>query len=516
MMDLEHMQSVSFQVAQYLRKQWGLAGAYPARSLYGEPFSVLLWSFWRDEFDKEISGALRFYSAKKKTKPEFHWEFNNYALLHYRRRTGERRVDELLQPLRFRGTPVTNWTLLRSAARFAAGHQRMKALCELTDKLRHCQLPSGQILDDSGVKSFQYHCFSAALLAELSTYRAMACLRRPFVRAVDFIRHFILPNGDTLYIGRGQEQSFGYGALLYILAEAYQMTQRAEYLADLAQVWDYVCKFQRDDGSFPLVFSGIEDGFPAEADANDARYPGWYPYNNYFDYLPFFGCFLARTAAALEQSTVMEETPAANTKGDYGDDSYRVVRRKNYTAVLAVPGGYWTNDMPFPYVCFNGESVFPCYGGEQFQESLYSVEGIPLPWGLKAGQPVYLRERLRYRWCGEVLVGEGSLGTHRREFEFGTRRFTLRDHIRLADHTGFDLFYPIHLLFHHVEPRSERCFDISRDGQDIELEVSMPCLLSDKVHYCARGELRAIQHRADVRGKSSTSWDVLVEVRWSG
>lgn len=488
-------------------------GRFPARSFYGDAFSVLLWTWRGGKYEEAISNALQACETLDREHPEFHWEFNNYALLHYRARTGDRRVDSLLCPLRFKGTLCTNWTLLRSAARFAAGKQRVKGLRQLIGKLRHYQLPSGQILDDDGVRSFQYHGFSAALLAEMSEYSVLFWLRRPSLRALDFIRHFILPNGDTLYIGRGQEQSFGYGALLYGLAQAYRMTGSAEYLQDLERVWCFVKRFQREDGSFPLVFNGVEKGFPKIIDTQDPRYPGWYGYNNYFDYLPFFGTYLARTAEVLAQCKAGRNANEVRREIDYQDDDYRVVRKTHYTAVVARPGGYWTNDMPFPYVCLDGESVFPCYGGEQFMPSLYSRDAIPLPWVLVNGQRHYFRDELNYRIEGCKLIGEGPLGSHVRTFAFDEDGFSAEDVIALRNGAEVDALCAVNYLFFSVQEEGDRQFDVSWKGRAIRLATSVPCTVDRDSCYCAMGPLQAVRHT--VTGPlPAGEWRSRISIKW--
>jgi hypothetical protein len=507
------IQNAAERIGEFLAIQLTAKGHFPARSFYGEAFSMLLWSACDGHFEEVTTHALKNHMAANREQLEFHWEFNNYALLHYRRRTGDRRVDRLLSPLRFKGTLCTNWTLLRSAARLAAGEQRLKALRQLIGKVRHYQLPSGQILDDDGVRSFQYHCFSAALLAEMSEYSLLCCLRRPFLRAVDFIRHFILPNGDTLYIGRGQEQSFGYGALLYCLAQAYRITGVVKYLRDLERVWCFVEQFQRDDGSFPLVLTEVEKGVNEVIDTQDPLRPGWYGYNNYFDYLPFLGTYLARTADVLAGRKAEQHTSESEAESDYQDDHYCVVRKNRYVAVLGVPGGCWTNDMPFPYVCLDGESVFPCYGGEQFMPSLYSREAIPLPWVMVKCCKRYFRDELTYRIQGSEMIGEGSLGRHVRGFVFREDGFTTEDVITLWNGAEVDALCAVNYLFFRAQGESGMQFDVSWRGRIMRLETSVPCTVVQDPHYCAMGSLQAVRHMT-AGPLLAKEWRSRVSIKW--
>jgi hypothetical protein len=108
------------------------------------------------------------------------------------------------------------------------------------------------------------------------------------------------------------------------------------------------------------------------------EFVGWYPYNNYFDYLPFMGFFIAKAEEVLKSLDTSKIE--YRTQKEYRDDYFIKIVKPNYEAVISSGGGYWTNDMPIPYIVTKSKNITPCYGGEQFQQSLYSQEGIPLPY----------------------------------------------------------------------------------------------------------------------------------------
>lgn len=352
--------------------------SFNSRTFYGEAFS-LAFLHRMGLLDKNIKNKLiKLLESLDRLDPEFHWEFNNYALLDYYINSKDENIKEYIYPLKFKNTKCTNWTLLRSVVKIMAKDDIKIAIKEAKMKINKFQLKSGLILDAPGVKSFQYHCFSMAMIGEIYEHTQDIFFKNSFLKGVGFIRNFILLNGEALYIGRGQNQSFGYGALIYILSLAYKLTNDKTLLGDIERVVNFVSKFQRRDGSFPLMMNGIEKNIPKIIDLQNEEFVGWYPYNNYFDYLPFMGFFIAKAHKILKVLDISEIKYKKNK--EYRDKSFIKVVKQKYEAVLSKPGGYWTNDMPIPYVVANGKNITPCYGGEQFQKSLYSMEGIPLPY----------------------------------------------------------------------------------------------------------------------------------------
>ncbi|MRS01742.1 hypothetical protein EG832_00705 [bacterium] len=400
-------------ISYFLKEKLDGKGAFPGRTFYGETFTLALFALSGIETQVKSGCMLERYERMDRSAPEFHWEFNNYALLIYRDLTGDSRVDRLVFPLRMKGTTCTNWTLLRFVSECLADGDHKKLAGEACQLLNNRQLPSGLILDDKQVKSFQYHCFSAAMIYELYLLTGDFLLRDRFLRAVVFIRRFILNNGEALYIGRGQNQSFGYGTLIYILACAYKLTRDATLLDQLELVVSYLKSYRREHGNFPLVIGGGEKRIPEAVSLIDPEFAGWYPYNNYYDYLPFLGFFLAKAAAVLESNVI---GPVQRySAGDYNDPDFRIVRRNKYTAVLSRPGGYWTNYLAIPYV-MGSERLMPCYGGEQFQDSLYDERMLGLPYF-----PTFHRSiswKAMSRFVGNSLCIASPLGIMRRHFRF--------------------------------------------------------------------------------------------------
>jgi hypothetical protein len=159
---------------------------------------------------------------------------------------------------------------------------------------------------------------------------------------------------------------------------AYKYTNDKTLLGNLEKVYKFLIQFQHDDGSFPLVMNGIKNDIPKIINPKDTNYAGWYPYNNYFDYLPFMGYFIAKSVGVLQ--TLDLSTVEFKESINYYDENFIKIVKSNYEAVVSKTGGYWTNDMPMPFIVYKGKSITPMYGGEQFQRSFYSLEGISIPW----------------------------------------------------------------------------------------------------------------------------------------
>jgi hypothetical protein len=286
-------------IADYLDRVIKENCGFPARSFYGESFSYWLLGLAGERYRASLDKLISIYAAKDKKSPDFHWEFNKYAWNSVLISTGNSEVRDFVFPLRFKHTPVTNWVLLRCCTQIMAKHKADQALQDARSLLDKHQSASGFIYDDVGVRSLQYHCFSSVLVAEISILCDEAELRRKFLNAAQFIENLVLITGDTLYVGRGQQQSFGYGSLIYLLALAGFLLKDLRYFRKLERCVSFLSDFQRRDGSFPLVLNDVEKGYPATADPANPLYPGWYAYNNYFDYLPFLGVMLAKSEDIL-------------------------------------------------------------------------------------------------------------------------------------------------------------------------------------------------------------------------
>jgi energy-coupling factor transporter ATP-binding protein EcfA2 len=375
------LQEWSHGIAAFISQWVNQHRGFASRVFYGETFSLLLLQSHRVLTPEVKQILLNEYDQKDKNAADFHWEFNNYALMELEEHGLKSEARGRLYPLRFKGTSCTNWTLLRCSVQARSGVDEERALALARKKLREFQDSSGLILDNPHIRSFQYHCFSAALLGELAQTYSDPELWQRFDQALSFIQRFILRNGDTLYIGRGQQQAFGYAALIYLLAQGYVWRNCDQCLNDLTLVKEFLSKHRRTYGSFPLVMNEQKEPIPKVADLCDPAYAGWYSYNNYFDYIPFLGVFLQKSASLLRQKSKKKVHSLTEKKRqDYRDSHLTRVSRHAYDAVIGVGCKRWSNELPVPYIVSGGRSITPCYGGEEVQESLCTAKGLPWPY----------------------------------------------------------------------------------------------------------------------------------------
>ena len=417
-MSAEKIHATGLRIAQHLKDELESGVAFKTRSFYGEAFTLALLSRYEllnDELRQKLYDLIK---AKDKTDPEYHWEFVNYALLDYRNRSRDTAFDDLIFPLKFKGTSCMNWSLLRLATKAKAKEVKAEEILEIKKKLKVLQQPSGLILDDKGVRSFQYHAFSTCLLFELSKSCRDDDFSKAFKKGVEFIRHFIFPNGETLHIGRGQHQSFGQGCLLSLLSFAFIETKNVELLAEAELIHKYLLRFEKTPGQFPLVMSEAAQPLPQKNNfMEDPDYAGWYPYNNHYDYLPFFAFYLHVASEFLAEATPNDwEEASRGLCTSYHDKDFLLVSLTRYMALLARPGGYWSNEQSLPLIFYKKDVRTPSLGGECFQKSLYNEESLGLPY-----HPKY-EKSLRWKafsfWMGNNLFVLSPLGFLKRSFHF--------------------------------------------------------------------------------------------------
>ncbi|WP_127717979.1 hypothetical protein [Halobacteriovorax sp. HLS] len=406
------------------------------RSFYGECFAIASLDL-KDMLSEECKNYLiELYRQQDKEDSEFHFEFNNYAMTTSRLRE-EFKSDFF--PLKFKGTPCTNWTLLRNRVLLDNSDS---GLSEILNKIEKYQLASGLILDDIGVKSFQYHCFSMAMIAESYELTKNEELLRSFRLGVNFIRNFISPTGETLFVGRGQNQSFGYSTLLYILVLAQDLCNMS-LVQEIELVLSLLEKQVSLYNDLPLMLNQPLVK-PYLVDMNDPKFYGWYPYNNYIDYFCFSSYFITKASLCYQEHSGTEE----NQSQQYSDDSFKVLKKK-YFSVMSCVGGYWTNDLPIPFIQYENENITPLYGGEQFQHSCYNLNDVPLP--INNLFDISIRKRARSKFVDNFLIVKSPLGSLRREYIFNESSIVIN-----SDHFLPFLFSTPYFFFRGAEVVSSR------------------------------------------------------------
>ena len=462
------MQTAAHQIATWLAQQAD-DGGFPARSFYGEAFSLWLWQFFPGEFDVAANKLRPIALQRLKRKDEeAHPEFNAWAWLHFCQKAGQP-VRQIMPTLpAFNNTPNSNWLLLGTLVRLLWTQQSGEPINQ--GKLRWQtrlllmmqQQADGLIRDDRLISrqlpiplpygrssptylkkmphlqkmSLQYHCFSLLLLWEIWQLAGWSFVKKAVQRGHQAIGQFILQNGDSLYIGRGQQQIFGYGSLLFFLASQVHAGDQAA-AEQINRVWSFVQQFQQPDGRFPLVLRLGEVGYPKIVDTHDPRWLGWYGYNNLFDYLPFFGVQLMRATQLISDSAVQSQTtnhqpPIRVTR------QFTFVCQPGWQMTLAAPSGSRSQDQPMPYLCLHGQSILPCFGGEEGEDQPYNLTMLPLPYlQLRNGRFHFLRQEMKWQFKNAahnqpiLLIGRCRWATLQRFFSWETEKISIQDVLSL-------------------------------------------------------------------------------------
>ena len=228
----------------------------------------------------------------------YHWDFQNLAFLqvYFRlspfldpavKKLWKKKIKRLRENS---NNSLTNWLCMRA---FSSLLRMMlfwnpKYVIQYywrLEKVRWAKDGDGCFEDETGKsRSVQYHLYTVALLHQIYRLRKNRALLKEFMQGVDYFIQFIDPDGSCQYIGRGQEQIFGYGLALYILEAAIveDPGNASFYQKHLDAVWNHLSSFYHDP-HFPLALNRRKDdeGF------------GWYDYNYLTVYNAFLGVWLA-------------------------------------------------------------------------------------------------------------------------------------------------------------------------------------------------------------------------------
>jgi len=278
----------------YLRGIRDDEGRFPERPTYGYAMTAWFGQLAPGPDDELSRRALAAHATVDPKWRDYPWEFVTFALSSLDRLRPGFVPRELLEGHRTRGTRVTNWRLLRVMNGAMRRGPSLPVWLAAHAIRRVFTSREGLIRDALGTRSLQYHAFSSLLVARLHALCGWPFLLDWLERAALLSRRQTMADGTALYLGRGQEQIFGYGSLLYV----YEYVDRLCPELGLGEVTDRVlgrlASFQRPDGSFPLVLRRREPERPnATADECPA---GWYGYNTLYDYLPLLGVCLSLLA----------------------------------------------------------------------------------------------------------------------------------------------------------------------------------------------------------------------------
>ncbi len=267
---------------------------FPDTPSWGYAFSLLLSAaVGRGSLTPLGEKSLHHLAAQDHANPNYSWEFVVYGVQQAKRLI-QHDIGLPCDVHRAKGTRMFNWFLLRqlNCSWFKPSAPGVLMKLRLAKSLYTDR--RGLILDEFKTRSLQYHAFCLFVICELvEQHRNVRFLREWLWRGAQFAVDQMLHDGTALWLGRGQEQIFGYGALIYALE---YVNRNVGSLPDdkLRKLQAHVLSFQRPDGSFPLVLRRRE---PEVAGAIlQSRPAGWYGYNTLYDYQPFLAYTLWRAA----------------------------------------------------------------------------------------------------------------------------------------------------------------------------------------------------------------------------
>lgn len=284
------------QLLAHLDEQLSPAG-YPDAPSWGYAFTLLASL----ELDPIVTcqgltkKALRQLAAQDKSSSNYSWEFVVYAWQRIVQLCDA--VDPDSIPYGEKGTRMVNWTLLRQLNRLKRNHKKTRANIIIWAIRKFYTLDDGQILDEFKTRSLQYHAFCLFVVVELYNLQQTDQLKRWLLKGVKFSLENTLNDGVALYIGRGQEQIFGYGALIFSCEFALskwpgEFTESERIVIE--KITGHLLSFQRANGSFPLVLNA-EQPESEQVNFKDHRPHGWFGYNTLYDYQPFLAYCLIRS-----------------------------------------------------------------------------------------------------------------------------------------------------------------------------------------------------------------------------
>jgi hypothetical protein len=274
---------------------------YPDSPSWGYAFTALLSvAINHGHVSNLAQRALSMLRSQDQVHYDFPWEFVVYAIQQTKRLLPPDKVLPFDEH-RSKGTRIFNWFLLRQVNRGWFNCNPQWTLLKLRIGKWLYTTDEGMILDEFCTRSLSYHAFCLFLLCELAEQHPNVHFLNDWLcSGVRFSVANILGDGTALWIGRGQEQIFGYGALIYALEYVHRRISALDDPGVLDRLQVRLLSFQRSDGSFPLVLRRREPESPDVCFHNSS--PGWYGYNTLYDYQPFLAYLLWRTSQLEERS----------------------------------------------------------------------------------------------------------------------------------------------------------------------------------------------------------------------
>ena len=277
-------------ILNYLNSQLDIDKGYPYKTTWGYAFTYLVALILENN---ELSRKSLKHLLKQDTNDKnYPWEFIVFALKESQYFKFHK-INHPATELKSKGTSVLNWRLLNfyNKILFKKNNFINQNFIRILVKIH--QKPYGLLMDEFNTRSLQYHNFSLLLLLKIyEKDQQVKWLKKKIQLAMQFSLDNIFSDGTSQFIGRGQEQIFGYGSLIASI-KLFEKLLGDNFDNQLNLLVDKIISHQKSNGFIPLVLRSENILENISNYSSDKELGGWYSYNSTFDYLPFLGyCLL--------------------------------------------------------------------------------------------------------------------------------------------------------------------------------------------------------------------------------
>ena len=277
---------IALNIINFLNKNITYEYGYPSKTTWGYAFTYLAALKLNQPENSEIiiNSKNNLYKQDYNQK-EYPWEFIVFALFESYQ-ISKSYINHPAEELRRKGTRVLNWKLLNYLNKINFKLFNFIDNLSLKFLVNRYQRDDGLLQDQFKTRSLQYHNFSLLIILKIfEKNKDMYWLEKCIKKAMKLSTSLIFSDGTANFIGRGQEQIFGYGALLAAI-KIYSEIYNEDLYPIEYKLTEKLKFFQKENGSLPLVLSS-RNNKDSELNYFLNKPAGWYSYNSIFDYLPF-------------------------------------------------------------------------------------------------------------------------------------------------------------------------------------------------------------------------------------
>jgi hypothetical protein len=378
---------------------------------YGNSFyalgSALLFEESKNEAWKqraEFAVKIELQNTKNRFKKieMFRWEFKNYALLKLAKlKTTEKYQNQLnkrIKEMQDMGSFRANWMAMRGLnlelryQLYKNPNDHTKSKIEIRRSLQR-QSKEGFLCDSIGDNSFQYHCYTLAILIQYYDLNQSLLLRERIEKALEILIKITDHEGNCMYFGRGQMQIFGFVSAIYAFSYAYK-------------------NFDEKYGPYAkLVYNFIKptlDNKRIIANEDEKSKSGWYKYNYVTDYLPFAATYLLMASKFIDFDRI--QVPKKQEYEVFLPNSNLFLKSTADYFVCICSGNKMKSELPGLVHMY--PKIIPCAGGPHVNEFGKDYSNNFIGIGMSN---LLLKEKGKFRRTGNQL-----------DLIFNLRRMTIK------------------------------------------------------------------------------------------